>query len=94
MADFFQYLVMLVVLMVSYQLYTYAVHLTGEPKQKTCRKLGVFFATLAITGFAMRSHPPVVIGGLVLFMLGLRLMAHGLDRLNKKVFIDRFEEDQ
>ena len=93
MYDLFQYLLLLIVLIVFYQLYTYAVHLEGEVRQRTCQRLGIFCTTLGIAGFVLRTIP-VVIGAVILFMLGLRLIAYGLDRLDKKIFIDRFDEDQ
>jgi hypothetical protein len=35
---------------------------------------------------------PFAFFGIILMMFGFRLIAKGLDRLEKKVFIDRFEE--
>jgi len=78
---------------VSFQFYTWIVSLKGVAKQKHCQALGIIYTTLGTVCFMFRSLSLAVVG-LVLFMLGLRLIAHGLDRINKTVYIDRFDEDR
>lgn len=76
-----------------YQLYKYADSRQGIQKQKACLALGITYFTVGIVILVFRNLF-LVIAGFVLMMLGLRLIAKGLDRQNKRIFIDRFEEDQ
>lgn len=78
---------------VSMQFYNWIVSLKGEEKQKHCKALGVTYTTLGTVCFLFRSLPFAIIG-MILFMLGMRLIAHGLDRLDKSVFIDRYDKDR
>ena len=75
------------------QFYLWIVSLKGLEKQKHCRALGVTYTTLGTVCFFFRTLP-LALTGLIVFMLGLRLIAHGLDRIDKTVFIDRFDEDR
>lgn len=75
-----------------YQFYSYAVSSKGEERQKKCLTLGVVFSTLGVTGLALQSVV-TVFGGIILMMIGFRLLAYGLDRIDKKVFIDHFAAD-
>jgi hypothetical protein len=74
------------------QFYLYAVSLKGEERQKSCRLLGIMYMSLGITSLVTRSVP-ISFGGLIMIMLGFRLMAHGLNRLDKRIYIDRFDEE-
>jgi len=85
--------VMIPFIVVSLQFYSWIVSLEGEEKQKHCRALGITYTTLGTTCLMFRSLGLAIIG-LILFMLGMRLIAHGLDRINKTVFIDRYKEDK
>ena len=80
-------------LIVFYQFYTFAVSRKALEKQKSCQKLGIVYFTLGILCLVIRDTS-FVVAGLILMMLGLRLIAHGLDRIDKKIFIDRHDEDQ
>ncbi|RII28412.1 MAG: hypothetical protein CXR31_00570 [Geobacter sp.] len=93
MAEFLKYLALLMALVVCYQFYAFAVSRIGKEKQEHCQKLGIVFMSIGIVSLIFRTGP-AVIGGLVLIMLGFRLIAQGLDRINKKTFIDRYDEDQ
>lgn len=93
MLTFFSYLALLVVLIACWQFYACAVSRPGVSRQQRCQPLGIVFCTLGIVALVFRTLP-FVIGGLVLLMVGLRLIAHGLDRIDKKTYIDRYEEDQ
>jgi hypothetical protein len=72
-------------------MYSYAVSRQGEEKQRTCRGLGILLFSLGIVSLVSRDFL-FVCSGFILMMIGFRLIAHGLDRLDKKVFIDRYSE--
>jgi Na+/phosphate symporter len=80
-------------IVVMFQFYSWIVSLRGEEKQKHCRALGITYTTLGTVCFMFRSLSLAIVG-LMLFMLGLRLIAHALDRINKSVFIDRYHGDK
>jgi hypothetical protein len=69
------------------------VALKGVEKQKHCKALGITYTTLGIVCLVFRSLSLAIVG-LILIMLGLRLIAYGLDRINKTIFIDRFDDDK
>lgn len=75
-----------------WQAYCYAVSKKGEEKQQSCMSLGIAYTTAGIAFLVFRSIP-FAFAGFFLIMMGLRLIAHGLDRIDKKIFIDKFEED-
>jgi uncharacterized membrane protein HdeD (DUF308 family) len=76
-----------------YQFYCYTISGSGEEKQKKCLTLGVISSTIGITCFAFPSTT-TVFGGLILMMFGFRLIAKGLDRIDKKIFIDSYNEEK
>jgi uncharacterized membrane protein (GlpM family) len=84
-------LILIPVFIVFFQIYHYAVTRSGPEKQRTCRGLGIAAFTIGIVSLVSRDYFFVVVG-LVSIMVGFRLIAHGLDRLDKKVFIDRYHE--
>lgn len=92
MKDLIQLVILVPLLIMLYQFYSYSVTSTGVEKQKKCLTLGIVCSTIGITSLAFHSTV-AVFGGLILIMFGLRLMAHGLDRVDKKRFIDHYEED-
>jgi Na+/phosphate symporter len=85
--------VMIPFVVVMFQFYLWIVSLKGVEKQKHCRALGITYTTLGTVCFMFRALPLAVVG-LILFMLGMRLLAHSLDRIDKTIFIDRFDEDR
>jgi Na+/phosphate symporter len=85
--------VMIPFVVIMIQFYLWIVSLKGLEKQKHCRALGVTYTTLGTVCFLFRTLPLAIVG-LILFMLGMRLIAHGLDRLDKSIFIDRFDGDR
>lgn len=93
MRPFIEVLFMLPVLILLYQFYAYAVSREKQKRQVACQALGIAYATLGIVCLVFR-NAPMVFGGLFLIMLGLRLIASGLDRIDKKVFIDRYNEEE
>lgn len=88
-----QLFILLPFLVVLFQFYLWVLTLTGIQRQRHCRGLGIVYTTVGTVCFLFRSLSLTVLG-LVLFMLGLRLIAYGLDRMNKSIFIDRFDEDR
>ena len=91
MRELIELAIILPVLIILYQLYRFSLRHTGVTRQKTCLLLGTVYCTLGITSLAIHTLF-FVIGGLLLILFGLRLFAHGLDRIDKQVFIDRYDE--
>lgn len=93
MSMYIECFVIIPFIVVMCQFYLWIVSLEGVEKQKHCRALGITYTTLGTVCLFFRNVPLAIVG-LILFMLGLRLIAHSLDRLNKTNFIDRFSQDQ
>jgi hypothetical protein len=92
MKNLIELVVLIPLFIMCYQFYAFSISSKGVLKQKRCQSLGIAFTTLGICSLV--SHTPLaVFGGLILIMLGFRLIASGLDRMDKKIFIDRFNED-
>jgi hypothetical protein len=85
--------VMIPFVVVMCQFYLWIVSLKGAEKQRHCRALGITYTTLGTVCFLFRSLSLAVVG-MILFMLGLRLIAYGLDRIDKTIFIDRLDDDK
>ena len=92
MHTYVESLIVLPLLVVCYQLYSYSVNGDGREKQERCQQLGISFMTVGITALVLKSAP-FAFFGLILIMFAFRLLAKGLDRIDKKIFIDRYEED-
>ena len=86
-----KYLILLPCFALIYQMYSYAVSRQGEEKQRVCRGYGILLFSLGIVSLVSRDFF-FVSSGFILMMIGFRLIAHGLDRLDKKVFIDSYYE--
>jgi uncharacterized membrane protein len=82
-------LILLPFFAVIYQMYSYAVSRQREEKQRVCRGLGIILFSIGSASLVSRDYL-FVFTGLILMMSGFRLIAHGLDRLDKKVFIDSY----
>lgn len=93
MSSYIEIMIILLFLVLSYQFYSFSVKSEGVKLQNRSRLLGIVLMTLGVTALAYRSVP-FAFFGLILMMFGFRLIAKGLDRLNKKVFIDQCEEDR
>ena len=93
MGDFIEAAVLLPVIALLYQYYRYSIIKGGVARQKSCQALGIVYCTLGITALAFHSVA-FVLAGLLLLMFGLRLIAHSLDRIDKKIFIDRYDDDE
>ena len=94
--DYMKVIIELIVLIplfiIFYQFYSYSISANGEEKQTKCLVLGVISSTVGITCLAF--HTTItVFGGLILLMFGFRLIAKGLDRVDKKIFIDHYKDD-
>ena len=92
MHTYVESLIVLPLLVVAYQLYSYSVHGEGRQTQDKCQNLGIAFMTVGIMALVFKSAP-FAFFGLILIMFSFRLLARGLDRLDKKIFIDRYEEE-
>jgi uncharacterized membrane protein HdeD (DUF308 family) len=73
-------------------MYSYSVSRKGAEKQSSCQLLGIVYMTAGIVALAFHS-PLMAFTGLILIMFGFRLLAQGLDRIDKKIFIDRYDDD-
>lgn len=91
MAQYFQLLIIIPLLVICYQIYAFTSSRKGAEKQSRCQKLGIGYTAIGILALIWR-EPLFAFFGLVLIMFGLRLMAKGLDRIDKKIFIDRYDE--
>ncbi len=83
--------IILPLLVISFQFYFFSVNSKGLKRQERCQKLGIAFMTFGIVALVFKTMPTVVFG-FMLIMLGLRLIARGLDRLDKSIFIDQHED--
>ncbi len=92
MSTYFEALIIIPILLICHQFYSFSVSKRGVEQQRSSQILGIVYMTIGITALAIRSIP-FAVGGLILIMLGFRLLAKGLDRLDKKVFIDRYKDD-
>lgn len=93
MQIYIEIMILLPLLVLCYQLYSFSMASERAKLQERCQRLGVVFLTLGIIALVVKSAP-FAFFGLILMMLGFRLIAKGLDRLDKTVFIDQFEDDK
>jgi hypothetical protein len=92
MESFVKYLLLLLLWVFGAQLYCFAASLEGVQRQEGCQKLGIIYITAGIVCLVFREML-FVVSGLMLMMLGLRLVSYGLDRIDKNTFIDRYKEE-
>jgi hypothetical protein len=90
---YIEILIILPLLVLCYQLYSFSTNGEGREKQERCQKLGIVFMTSGIMALVFKSAP-FAFFGLILMMFGFRLLAKGLDRLDKKIYIDQHEDDK
>jgi len=93
MIPYFQLLILIPLLVICYQIYSFTSSRKGVDRQNRCQKLGIGYMTLGILALAWR-EPLLAFFGFILIMFGLRLLANGLDRIDKTVFIDRYNDEQ
>ena len=92
MRVYFEIMIILPLLVMCYQLYCFSVSSEGREKQERCQSLGVAFMTFGIFAMVFKSAP-LAFFGLILMMFGFRLLAKGLDRMDKTTFIDQYQDD-
>ena len=90
--EYVKLLLILPFLVFGYQLYRYTVSLKREDRQHACRSLGIIIFPAGVICLVFRNFY-AVIAGLVMIMLGLRLIAYGLERKDKSIFMDRYDDD-
>lgn len=73
-----------------FQLYSYAIGRQGVERQTTCMSLGIFSFTVGVLSLVTHDYL-LVCTGLILMMFGFRLISYGLDRLDKKFFVDSYK---
>ena len=93
MAIFIKLLIMIPLLVICFQIYEFTSSRKGVEKQNRCQALGIGYMVIGIISLIERD-PIFAFFGLVLIMFGFRLMAKGLDRIDKKVFIDKYYESE
>ena len=91
MSSYFQLLFLMPLLVICYQIYTFTSSRKGEDRQNRCQKLGIGYMVIGILALTWRA-PLFAFFGLILIMFGFRLMAKGLDRIDKNVFIDSYND--
>jgi|ERR1039457_1393919 hypothetical protein len=74
------------------QLYNYAISREAVERQKVCRASGIILFSVGTVTLINRSMLSVFTG-LIMMMFGFRLIANGLDRLDKKIFLDSYKPD-
>ena len=90
--DYLKFLILLPVIVFGFQLYRYTITLKREEKQRACRSLGIIIFPLGVVCLVFRNFY-AVLAGFAMIMLGLRLIAFGLERRDKTIFIDKFDDD-
>ena len=88
MKDYLMYFFLLPFWTLCIQFSFHALSLKGVAKQNECQRLGIFFTTVGIVSLVSRDMI-FAASGLVLIMLGLRMISIGLDRLDKKTLSDK-----
>ena len=91
MSSYFQLFVFIPLLVICYQIYAFSASSKGTDRQSRCQKLGIGYMVIGVLALTWRDTLPAFFG-LILIMSGLRLMAKGLDRIDKTVFIDRYND--
>jgi len=84
-------LILLPLMVICFQLYTFTVSRSGVEKQIRCQILGIIYMVIGVVALVVHKFL-FVMTGFVMIMLGLRLIAYSLDRIDKKIFIDRYDD--
>jgi hypothetical protein len=93
MLPYFQLLILIPLLVICYQIYAFSSSRKGEDRQNRCQKLGIVYTVIGILSLIERTTI-FAFFGLIMIMFGFRLMARGLDRMDKKIFIDRYNSEK
>jgi hypothetical protein len=92
MMEYVKILLILPMIVFGYQLYRYTISLKRAEKQRACRSLGIIIFPIGVICLVYRNFYAVIVG-LVLIMFGLRLIAYGLERKDKTIFMDKYADD-
>jgi len=93
MTSYFKLLIFMPLLVICYQIYSFTSSRTGAEKQIRCRRLGIGYMVLGVLAMVER-EPLSGFFGIILIMFAFRLLAKSLDRLDKSVFIDRYDDEK
>lgn len=93
MKQFLQILLVGPFLVLCFQMYSFSVTREGVERQNRCQWLGGIYMTIGTVALVFHSTI-LAFTGVILLMIGFRLLAKGLDRINKKVFIDQCDDDR
>lgn len=93
MAILIKLLIMIPLLIICFQIYEFTSSRKGVEKQNRCQTLGIVYMVIGIISLVERDLM-FAFFGLILIMFGFRLLAKGLDRIDKKIFIDRYNESE
>jgi hypothetical protein len=88
MRTFVELIIIIPLLILCFQLYFFSINSIGVQKQQRCQKLGIVFMTFGIVALVFKTVP-IVSFGLVLMLFGFSLISKGLDRLDKKFYVDQ-----
>lgn len=93
MRQFIQLLIIIPTFIICFQIYSFSASRAGADRQSRCRQLGIGYMVIGI--FALLTRELLLaFSGLIFIMFAFRLMAKGLDRIDKTVFIDRCDDDR
>jgi hypothetical protein len=76
-----------------YQYYDYAITRPKYEREQPCYGFGITYISFGVASLISRDAV-LVFFGFFLIMLGMLLLAKGLDRKDKTIFIDQYQEDQ
>lgn len=93
MSSFFQLLFLFPLLVICYQIYAFTFSRKGVDRQNRCQQLGISYMSIGILSLVKRD-PLFAFFGIIMIMFAFRLMAKGLDRIDKKVFIDCYDDEK
>lgn len=83
MHSYVEMILILPLLVLCLQFYSFSVKSKGEVRQDRCQKLGIGFMTLGIVSLAFKTVPSAFLG-LILMMFGFRLISKGLDSIREE----------
>ncbi len=92
MHTFVELIIIVILLIFCVQMYFFSVNSKGTQRQDRCLRLGIAYMTIGIVALVFKTAS-IVSFGLVMMMFGFSLIAKGLDRLNKSIYIDQLEDD-
>ncbi len=75
-----------------YQYFHYAITRPKEEREPVCYGFGIAYISFGVLSLVSRDAILAFVG-LYLIMLGMYMLAKGLERKDRNIFIDRFHED-